>query len=173
MTKLAWIVMVLSGIGVSLCLSLYLLGVTGVFTLPPEDTNVLFAGVFLVWLPTVILMNRLTRDFKQKDLWKAGLRGCPSWMRNALWVVIGCAFAVFFLSLLSKGNPREGPQTFVLFPITFYAISFCVMFSLIGVEKYDRSRRCLNGHVISPTAKFCEEYGAPAAAQDFRSSDQL
>jgi hypothetical protein len=36
MTKLAYVVMVLSGVGVSLCLSLYLLGITGVFLLPPK-----------------------------------------------------------------------------------------------------------------------------------------
>jgi hypothetical protein len=113
-------------------------------------------------------MNRLTSDFKQKDLWTAALRGCPSWMRNALWVVIGCVFAVFFFPLISKGNPGEGPQTFVLFPITFYAVSFCVMYSFIQAEKQDALRRCLNGHTISPLAKFCEECGAPAATSEAR-----
>ena len=51
----------------------------------------------------------------------------------------------------------------MLFPSTFYAISFCVMYSLLHVKEYDASRRCMNGHVISPLAKFCEECGAPAA----------
>ena len=160
---IAYPVMVLSGVGVLLCLTFYLLGLTGIHPLPARDMPVLFGGLFVVWFPTVILMNRLTKDFKQKDLWKAALRGCPAWMRAALWVVIGCVFVVFFLPILSKRSPGDSPQTFVLFPITFYAISFCVMYSLINVEKHDSGRRCLNGHAISPLAKFCEECGAPAA----------
>ena len=160
---LAYPVMVLSGIGVLLCLSCYLLGLRGIYPLQARGMPVLFGGIFVVWLPTVILMNRLTQDFKQKDLWKAALRGCPAWMRAALWVVIGCVFAVFFLPVLSKRSPGDSPQIFVLFPITFYAVSFCVMYSLINVEKNDSIRRCLNGHAVSPLAKFCEECGAPAA----------
>jgi hypothetical protein len=160
---IAYPVMVLSGVGVLLCLSFYILGLTGTSPLPAGDMQVLFVGVFVVWFPTVILTDRLTKDFKQKDLWKAALRGCPAWMRTALWVVIGFVFAVFFLSVLSKKSPVDSPQIFVLFPITFYAISFCVMYSLINVEKKDSIRRCLNGHTISPLAKFCEECGAPAA----------
>lgn len=124
---IAYPVMILSGIGVLLCLSFYLLGVTGIYLFPPEKMMVLFGGLFVVWFPTVILMNRLTRDFKQKDLWKAALRGCPAWMRTTLWVVVGCVFVVFFLPLLSKKSPGDSPQIFVLFPVTFYAVSFCAM----------------------------------------------
>jgi len=159
---IAYPVMVLSGIGVFLCLSLYIIGVTGTYPVPLKQ-SFLFFGIFVVMFPTAILMNRLTRDFKQKDLWKAALRGCPTWMRAALWFVIGCAFAVFFLPALFKKSPGDSLQTFVLFPIVFYAISFCVMYSLINVEESDPSRRCLNGHPISPSAKFCEECGAPGA----------
>jgi hypothetical protein len=71
----AYPVMSLSGIGVLPCLSLYILGVTGTYSLPFKQTSVLFVGVFVVWFPTVLLMNRLTQDFKQKDLWKAARRG--------------------------------------------------------------------------------------------------
>ena len=155
--------MVLSAVGVLLCVTLYLLGVTGTYSPQMKNSSILFIGVFVVWLPTVLLMNRLTRDFKQKDIWKAALRGCPPWLRTAMYVVIGFVFVIFFLPVLSKGNPGESPQTFVLFPIAFYSVSFCVMYSLINVEKFDATRRCLNGHAISPLAKFCEECGAPAA----------
>ena len=160
---IAYPVMVLSGVGVLFCLTFYLFGLTGIYPLPAGDMPVLFGGLFVVWFPTVILMNRLTKDFKQKDLWKAALRGCPAWMRTALWVILGCVFAVFFLPVLSKRSPGDSPQILVLLPITFYATSFCVMYSLINVEKHDLVRRCLNGHAISPLAKFCEECGAPAA----------
>jgi hypothetical protein len=168
----AYPVMVPAAVGVLLCLSLFLLGVTGVHTVPSKATPVIFGGVFVVWFPTVILMNRLTKDFKQKDLWKAALRGCPPWMRTALWVVIGVVFAAFFLPFPGRKSPGDSPQTFALFPITFYSVSFCVMYSLINVDEFDSSRHCLNGHPIPPLAKFCEECGAPAAP-DSRTSESI
>ena len=159
----AYPVMVLAAVGVLLCLSFYLLGVTGIHPIPSGNVPILFVGVFIVWAPTVILMNRLTKDFKQKDIWKAALRGCPPWMKMALWVVVGAVFVLFFVPVLSGHSRGDSNQIFVLFPIVFYSVSFCTMYSLINVERFDSTRRCLNGHAISPLAKFCEECGAPAA----------
>ena len=45
-------------------------------------------GIFVAFIPTIFVMNRLTRDFKQKDLWRAALCGCPPWMRWTVWVVL-------------------------------------------------------------------------------------
>jgi hypothetical protein len=121
----------------------------------------LFIGIFVVWFPTVILVNRLTRDFKQKNLWKAALRGCPPWMRTGVWVFDGAVMAITFVPAIWKGRP--GDEGFILFPSVFYAMSFCTMYSLIHVDRVDARCRCLNGHAIPPLAKFCEECGAPAA----------
>lgn len=88
----------------------------------------MFPGVFVIWLPTVLLISRLTRDFKQRDFWKAALRGCPGWMRTGLWAVIGFAFAMFFLPSLWGSDPGKSPSSFVVCPATFYAVSFCVMY---------------------------------------------
>jgi len=158
----AYPVMMLAALGVILCLTFTLLGVTGLYLLPSSRESFLFAGIFVVWFPTVILMNQLTKDFKQKDLWKAALRGCPPWMKTGMWVLLGCTFVLFLFNLWIH-SPGNASFVFVLFPITFYSVSFCVMYSLIHVEEFDSSRRCLNGHQISPLAKFCEECGAPAA----------
>ena len=160
--------MMLSGAGVVFCLAFYLLAVSGIFAVPGKDAMLLFIGIFPIWLPTILFMGRLTSEFKQKDLWKAALRGCPSWMRVVLYVLIGAAFLAFLFPLLTGGKPGEGPFTFMLFPSTFYAISFCVMYSLLHAEEYDASRRCLNGHVVSPLAKFCDECGAPAGPPELR-----
>ena len=159
----AYPVMLLSAVGIFLCLTLYLLGASGMYEFPMNKVSILFFGLFVVWVPTVLLMNRLTADFKQKDLWRAALRGCPPWMKTALYVVIGCVFVVFFFPVLSGRSPGESPHTFVFFPISFYSVSFCVMYSVIRVDRFDSTRRCLNGHAIAPLAKFCEECGAPVA----------
>ena len=128
------------------------------------ESSILFPGIFVVWVPTVLFMNGLTRDFKQRDLWKAALRGCPEWMKTALWILQGYVFfAAFVLPFLRGSNPAAYPGSFVIFPAAFYSISLCAMYSVLHVDRFDESRYCLNGHRISPLAKFCEECGAPAA----------
>jgi len=163
MTKsLAYVVLMISAAGIVLCVSLFLWGLTGGHSFG-DHSPFLFFGVFLVWVPTILLMNRLTREFKQKDLWKAALRGCPPWMTTTLYVGLGLIMALFVLSMVSRTGPGGFPQLFTIFPAQFYAISFCAMYSYIQVEKNETTRLCLNGHPISPLAKFCAECGAPAA----------
>lgn len=160
-------VMVLAAAGVVACF----LSAAMFATNPAIEKDVLkflVPGIFVVWFPTVLLMNSLTRDFKQRDIWKAALRGCPSWMRTGLWVLIGFVFAMFFLPFLWGSDPGKSPASFVVFPASFYAISFCVMYSLLHVERIDAGSRCLNGHRMSPLAKYCEECGAPAAPKEMQ-----
>ena len=161
---IAYPVMVVSALGVIAC---FLLHIATFFAGPEFGQRllfILFSGIFIVWLPTVLLMNRLTRDFKQRDLWKAALRGCPGWMQKTLWVVWGYVFfAAFILPFLRGSNPGASPGSFLIFPAAFYSTSFGVMYSVVNVDRFDASRRCLNGHAISPLAKFCQECGAPAA----------
>lgn len=164
MKLIAYPVMILSACGVLMCVLLYSWSLGANNQIIKMAPAIIFPAMFLVWLPTVLLMNRLTREFKQKDLWKAALRGCPPWMRTSLWLVLGTVFLLTFARpFLSGSNPGASPSNFILFPVCFYAVSFCVMYSLIHVEKFDSGRSCLNGHRISPLAKFCEECGAPAA----------
>lgn len=42
----------------------------------------LHVGIFVIWLPAVIVSNRATQDvsFKRKDFWTIALSGCPPWM---------------------------------------------------------------------------------------------
>lgn len=167
MRVIAYPIMMLAAVGIVASFLLYI----GSYAAGPELGKVairfLFPGIFVVWLPTVLLMNRLTRDFKQRDLWKAALRGCPAWMRTGLWVVIGFVILIAFVLPLLRGN-NPGPDSFLIFPAIFYSVSFCVMYSLLHVDKFDAERQCLNGHRISPLAKFCEECGAPAAPEGTR-----
>src|SRR6266581_5144804 len=71
----AYPVMLASAAGMLLCVFSYLGWLTGSYRFPRPEPPLLFIGIFVVWLPTVLLLNTLTRDFKQKDLWKAALRG--------------------------------------------------------------------------------------------------
>ena len=132
-------------------------------------------GIFVVFLPTIFVMNRLTREFKQKDSWRAALRGCPQWMRRAVWVIFGYAWVGFFAlpflyggGMNSIGNNARSISAVLL---VFYLIPVSVLYSATQVNRFDESRRCLNGHRAPPSAKFCEECGAPVAPSNANSTN--
>jgi len=102
------------------CVVLYVLILAGHESLEKTTLPIVFPGLFVVWLPTGLLMNGLTRDFKQKDLCKAALRGCPGWMRITLWVALGTVvLQAFIIPMLSASNPGAAPGGFILFPVCF------------------------------------------------------
>lgn len=128
----------------------------------------LHIGIFVVWIPTVLVAARMGREFKQKDLWKAVLRGCPAWMKYMAYGFFGYAFinfAVFIVAAPAKGGP--GPMSPVVVRgfsghwMAFYSMAAAVLYSATHVENRDLGRRCLNGHQLGPLAKFCEECGQP------------
>ncbi len=136
---------------------------------------VLGPGMFVVFLPTIFVMNRLTRDFKQKDLWRAALRGCPRWMRRTVWGIFLYCWGGFFVlpSLYGGGMDLAANRARAMSGalLIFYLSPLAVMYSATHVDRFDESRRCLNGHRVSPLANFCEECGAPVAVgsnPDFR-----
>lgn len=128
---------------------------------------ILGPSVFVVFVPTVFIMIRLTRDFKQKDIWRAALRGCPRWMYRAVWAIFLYCWAGFFVLPFLYGGGMDSAtnkaRSMSGILLIFYLIPLAVMYSATRVERFDESRRCLNGHRVSPLAKFCEECGAPVA----------
>jgi hypothetical protein len=133
-----------------------------------------FVGLFAVWLPAVLVSSRLSKEYKQNDFWRATLRGCPKWMRTALWVIWGYgSLGTFLLPLLlgrnvdSYASSIQGVSGFVM---AFYATAVCILYSATCAEEFDRNRHCPNGHHVSPVAKFCEECGSPITDHQIRSN---
>jgi hypothetical protein len=165
MTKLVYPFLLLAVAGLAIDVVIHitsLTGSTGVFDLLGKYT---LLGIFVVWFPAIFAMNRLGREFKQKDVWRAALRGCPKWMRMAMWTVFGYAWVGFFvLPLLYGGSSTSHANSARLMSgvaLMFYSVAACVLYSATQAEKHDQGRRCTNGHRVGPLAKFCEECGAP------------
>lgn len=145
-------------------------------TYPFENfLKLLGPGVFVVFVPMILMANRLTRDFKQKDFWRAALRGCPPWIRRTVYVVFGYAWVGFFaLPFLYGGGMdllanKARVMSAVL--LSFYVISAAVLYSATQVKRSDESKRCINGHEMSPLAKYCPECGAPLNRQSELSTE--
>jgi hypothetical protein len=129
----------------------------------------LHIGIFVVWLPAVIVSNRLTGDFKRKDFWKRVLCGCPDWMKWLTGAFFG--YAVFnFLFFIASAPPGKAvvganapPEVFRGFSghwMAFYSAAAAILYSAIAVSQSDPTRRCPNRRPVSPSASYCEECGA-------------
>jgi hypothetical protein len=175
MPALVYPFLVLSAIGFAAMLVIHVAALFGV-TAPFEYLlPYLGPGIFVAFLPTIFVMNQLTRDFKQKDIWRAALRGCPPWMRRAVWVILGYAWIGFFaLPFLYGGGMDSAANKARMLSGTllgFYLIPVAVLYSSTQAKRFDESRRCSHGHHVSPLAKFCEECGAPITSPDVSTSD--
>jgi hypothetical protein len=163
--------MYLAALGLALSVMVHVLSLLGISFLLGDFSWVLHVGIFIVWLPAVLVANRVGKDFRQKDFWKAALRACPKWMKNLAYFFFGYAilnFALFFISdvpgggLGSAGNssPANIFRGFSGHWMAFYAVAMAILYSAIHVAEHDQVRRCAKGHPVSPSAMFCEECGS-------------
>src|SRR4030067_13616 len=66
----------------------------------------LHVGIFIVWFPAVSLGKRLSKDFKQSELFQAMLRGCPIWMKRMPYLFFLYA-AINMLWSISTGQATK------------------------------------------------------------------
>jgi len=168
--------MYLAALGLVLSVIVHVLSLLGMPSPFGETSWVLHMGIFVVWLPTVLIATKLVKDFKYRDFWKAALRGCPKWMKNLTYFFFGYEilnFAIFFISDFAAGGSARGEgntpsnvfRGFSGHWMAFYCVAMATLYSAIHVEEHDETRRCLNGHPVSPSAKFCEQCGAKVIEQ--------
>ncbi len=121
----------------------------------------LHGGIFVVWLPTVLFAQRLSRGAKQADFWRATFRGCPPWVRRAAYGLFAYTFVNFFVGI-ALGPDSESDQ-FRIFSghwMLFYFVAAATLHSASQLGSL-MPRACPNGHEVSPFAKFCEACGSP------------
>jgi hypothetical protein len=170
MTKALHGLAILAALGFAISLFVHLAAWAGIA--PPKAAWALHIGIFVVWLPTVLVSQRLTRDFKQREFWTAALRGAPPWASTALKLLMGYAIANFVLFMFqtsesgSKLNEAIQARGFSGHWLIFYGAAAATLYSAAQLrERGERLRTCLNGHTVSATAQYCEQCGAPVNAQ--------
>jgi hypothetical protein len=122
----------------------------------------LHGGIFVVWIPTVFASMQLSKDFPQKDMWKAVLRGCPKWMQYSVYGLFGYATLSFFAIFFSVGGDENEASTVRGFSghwLFFYFAAFAVLRSYANVSQNDTIRRCKNMHVVEPAHSHCPDCG--------------
>jgi hypothetical protein len=156
----------LSTLGLILSVLVHLGALLGTDSALGEAAWFLHGGIFLVWFPAVLVLQPLTREFKQKDLWRAALRGCPTWMRWMTYGFFGYAAVNFILFIFMVPGRHASPDTppivlrgFSGHWMAFYSAAVAIFYSARHAEEHDQGRRCPSGHQVGPLARYCEECG--------------
>lgn len=161
--------MLLAGFGFAITLAATIAAWDGVSLIHGTQSEYLFVGIFVVWLPTVLIANRMVRFGRSKDFWKIAFSGCPTWMRQSLYVVIGYAIVNFALAIMGITKLPQTDESDSSFPIQFasghlmifYGVAFAVSYSALHAPYLLKDRKCAEGHTVSPTDNFCPVCGRP------------
>ena len=164
---------ILAAIGLLLSVIVHIYALLGQQVPFGKLTYGLHVGLFIVWFPAASVGKRLSKDFKQSELFQAVLRGCPIWMKripylfflygviNMLWFVSTGQTQTTKCGVMDTGNEIEQFRIFSCFWMVGYSAAYSVLYSARQTEILDKERRCRNGHDVSPSARFCEDCGAP------------
>jgi hypothetical protein len=119
----------------------------------------------VVWLPAILVAQRLVGNVNRKDLWKVVLKGSPDWMRYMVYGFGGYAIVNFLLFMTKAPNGGSGNPPAVVWRgfsghwMAFYSAAFAMLYSAARSE--NSSLRCTNGHFVSPNALYCPQCGQP------------
>jgi hypothetical protein len=98
--------------------------------------KILFVIMFVVGIPTNLLVEKLAPNLRDRLLSKGVFRGCPRWMRVGLRIFL----VSVFLAGLALTIPRHFGGIFITLA-GFYSISFCITYSFLHArpERSDQS----------------------------------
>ena len=125
--------------------------------------GVLGAGIFVVWLPTVLLSTRIPGAHRINGVsWSVLLRGCPVWMRNLCIGVFIYGFINFFVGISTIDNASEvwgETRIFTGHYLIFYGAAFAVMFSIFNKPEILQPITCSQGHEMGIDDAYCPVCG--------------
>jgi hypothetical protein len=123
---------------------------------------VLHVGIFVVWLPSVLVAQRLVGNARRKDFWKVVLKGAPDWMRYMVYVFFAYEFVNFVISMGGGRHTTSSAADWRGFSglwMVFYSAALAILHT--ATKTMDSSPRCANGHLASPNATYCTRCGQP------------
>ena len=133
---LLWPFIVLSGVGLGLSLWVHMGAVAGRKVAPEAFFWMLHGGIFVVWIPAVLVSIKRVGNSGRKDFWKLALRGSPEWMRYMVYGFFGYAvvnFAIFFFQAPQGGSGANPPAVvwrgFSGHWMAFYSAALAILYS--------------------------------------------
>lgn len=167
MKIILFLFMCLSLLGLALSIAAHIMALSGAEIPGGQLILALHVGIFVVWIPTVLISIRTTRYVNRHDFWKVALSGCPVWMRKTLYMLFAYAIFNFILIVPTTTNvlPSLGNATsaqlrgFSGHWMVFYAAAFAVLYSALHAPELFKERKCPLGHVVDSAANYCPTCG--------------
>jgi hypothetical protein len=162
--------MLYAGCGLVLSLTVHILSFFG----NQFGGNALFmglhVGIFPLWIPIVLIAQKMSGGARRKDFWKIALSGCPPWMRNmtyGFFIYAIVNFAIFIVLSMMHPQPKGGgaPTAEVLHGFSghwmaFYSAGLAILTTAYRRGLSNLQRRCPLGHEIGWNDRFCPTCGA-------------
>jgi len=156
----------LSAVGLGLSLWVHLGAVAGRKVAPEAFFWMLHVGIFVVWFPAVLVSTKRVGNTARSDFWRVALRGSPEWMRYMAYAFFGYAVVnfLFFMTKAPSGSSGANPPAIVWRGFSghwmaFYSAALAILYS--AVHGQGNGFRCINGHLVSPSTRYCERCGQP------------
>jgi len=168
MRVLIFMLLLLSTAGFVLSVLAHVFALFGL--MPPGGDLVmsLHIGVFVVWIPAVLLSTRVTKNANRNDFWKIMFSGCPLWMRYTFYGLFGYAILNFLLFIATDGAQHQGSNAVSVETVrgfsghwmVFYGAAFSMFYSILKSPQLLQQRKCINGHVVSFGDAYCHICGS-------------
>jgi hypothetical protein len=139
---LLWPFIALSAVGLGLSLWVHLGAVAGRRVAPEALFWMLHMGIFVVWIPTVLVSKERISNASRKDYLKLALRGAPVWMRYMVYGFFGYAmlnFAIFMFQAPHGGSGANPPPVvwrgFSGHWMCFYSAALATLYGAAAAEE--------------------------------------
>jgi hypothetical protein len=132
-----WLFAGLALLGLILSLWVHANALMGRRVAPEQYFFLLHAGIFVVFVPAVFVMQKRNHNMPSRNSWKVMLRGSPPWMLYMVYGFFAYAminFAIFFWHSQSRakggsGVPADTWRGFSGLRMLFYSVAFAMLYS--------------------------------------------
>lgn len=127
----------LAGLGFALSLIAHVASILGIALPGGPATFALHVGIFVVWIPTVIVVPRMRRGLGTRAAFESAFSAAPRWLNRTrqLIFVYGIANFLIFVNAIPKhaqvaDNDPELIRGFSGHWLIFYSTAFTVLYSV-------------------------------------------
>jgi hypothetical protein len=131
-----WLFVGISCIGLALSMWVHVGAIFGQRVVPESFFWMLHVGIFIVWIPAVLIAQRLVGNTSRRDFWKVILKDSPVWLRYMVYGFGAYAIVNFLLFLANTpahsygaNPPAEVWRGFSGHWMAFYTAAFAILYS--------------------------------------------
>jgi hypothetical protein len=173
MQILLLLMMTYAAFGLIVSLTVHILSFFGIVLGGDRLFFALHVGIFPLWIPVVLIGQKITGGTSRKDFWKVMLSGCPPWMKYMTYgfFIYAIANFVIFIATAPTGKQSFGgapPSVWHGFSghwMAFYAAGLAISTSVYRRGIGNLVPRCPNGHLVSLGDTFCPNCGVRLGAR--------